>query len=102
MNAIDLGQNPVQPDTLPTPAAPAEPNYPTLHLDGGPELHKIPDKGKSIIHHEVISKSFNQKGKKRTHSISMKIKKIQPMMPKSNPSAGDESAMSGLMNSAGE
>jgi len=96
--AIDLGRS------LEKPATPAlarddnEPIYPTLHLSGGPELHKIPAKGKSIIHHKVIDKSMHDHNGKKKHSITMQVHKIQPMRPKRSASATDQEAMENLVN----
>lgn len=72
-NDIDLGENPQE------GAQPIEPNenYPTVSLSGGPELMKLPDSGKSTIHHRVISRSVPH-GHDKKHRVTMELKSIKP------------------------
>jgi hypothetical protein len=116
---IDLGQQPEGPSPgmadMPTgggAAPPSGPIYPSVSLSGDEALSKIPDEGRSIIHHKVTSRRVHtpehgrHKGKTR-HEVEMHIQKIRPIRsykkaePKSKPS-DDETAMKKLMGDTGE
>lgn len=114
---IDLGQTPDygggMEGPVPTqPAAPPSPTYPSVMLSGGPELAKIPDKGRSIINHSVTSRRTHvpqhgkHKGKTR-HEVEMHLHTIRPIRGYKKPAAkskrsDDEMAMEKLMGGTEE
>lgn len=109
---IDLGQPPPGGGGLgqeAEPSAPQTPDYPSVMLSGGPELGKIPDSGKSLFHHKVISRRVHtpthgpHKGKKR-HEVEMQLQKVKPMRgykkaPSKSAKSDDQEAMEKLMGS---
>lgn len=107
---IDLGQqSDAGMDAMPTAggAAPSGPVYPSVMLSGGPELSKIPDKGRSIINHSVTSRRTHipqhgkHKGKTR-HEVEMHLHSIRPIRgykkaPSKSKVSDDETAMKKLL-----
>lgn len=111
---IDLGQQPegLGPGMADMPtgggaAPPAGPIYPSISLSGGPELSKIPDSGRALINHSVISRRVHtpqhgrHKGKER-HEVEMHLKSIRPIRgykkaPSKSKRSDDERAMKKLM-----
>jgi hypothetical protein len=112
---IDLGQQPegLGPGMADMPTGggvgggPAAMQYPSVMLQGDEGLSKIPDSGRSIIHHAVVSRRVHtpqhgkHKGKQR-HEVEIHLKSIRPIRgykkaeSKSKPS-DDERAMKKLM-----
>lgn len=107
---IDFGEQPPGMADMPTPAVggpSSGPQYPSVMLTGDQSLSKIPDEGRMMIHHSVISRRQHtpqhgpHKGKMR-HEVEIHIKKGRPMRsykkaePKSKLSP-DESRMRKLM-----
>lgn len=92
--------------------APPEPSYPSVMLQGGPELGKIPDSGRMLVHHRVTSRRIHRpshgphRGKER-HEVELELHKVRPMRgykkaaSKSKPSE-DEAAMKRLMGDTEE
>jgi hypothetical protein len=116
---IDLGQQPEGPGPgmadMPTgggAAPPSGPIYPSVSLSGGDELGKIPDEGRSIIHHKIMSRRVHtpehgrHKGKTR-HEVELHLHSIKPIRgykkaePKSK-KPDDQAAMEKLMEDQGE
>jgi hypothetical protein len=109
---IDLGQQPegVGMSDMPSGAAPAPPSgpmYPSVMLTGDEGLSKIPDEGRSIIHHKVTSRRIHtpehgrHKGKTR-HEVEMQVQKIRPIRgykkaPSKSKVSDDETAMKKLL-----
>lgn len=112
---IDLGEQPegLGMDAVPTPyggmspPAPPSPTYPSVMLSGDEGLGKIPDSGRSLINHSVISRRVHtpqhgrHKGKKR-HEVEIHIHSIKPIRgykkaPSKSKRSDDETAMNKLM-----
>lgn len=110
-NEIDLGQMPPGMADMPqgsaAPTSPAVPQYPSVMLQGDGALAKIPDVGRSIFHHKVISRRVHtpthgpHKGKQR-HEIELQFQKMRPMRgykkaASKSKKSDDEMAMEKLM-----
>lgn len=98
---IDLGadNDPAMPsDTLPD--APQTPSYPDVALSH-PSLINLPNIGKSVIEHEVVSRHHEKDSKgKIHHRVRIKIKSIRPMGRKKHSSGSHlaaENAMRDMM-----
>lgn len=110
---IDLGQTPDSggfgmAEPMPSGAQPPQaPIYPSVMLSGDQSLSKIPDKGRSIINHSVISRRTHipqhgkHKGKTR-HEVEIHLHSIKPIRgykkaPSKSKRSDDETAMRKLM-----
>jgi hypothetical protein len=116
---IDLGQTPdygggdlAQPTSPEGPATPPSPIYPSVMLQGDQALSKIPDKGRSIFNHSVISRRTHipqhgkHKGKTR-HEVELHLHSMRPIRgynkaPSKSKKSDDESAMEKLMGGTEE
>lgn len=97
---IDLGEsNEAMPQPGLSDGSPQEPFYPDVTLSH-PSLLHLPNSGKSVIEHEVVSRTHEKdhKGRPR-HRVRIKIKSIRPMGRKkfSNPKMSAENAMRDMM-----
>jgi hypothetical protein len=88
-------------------APPSGPIYPSVMLSGDQGLSKIPDSGRSMITHSVISRRQHipqhgpHKGKTR-HEVEIHLKSIRPIRgykkaPSKSKRSDDENAMRKLM-----
>lgn len=112
---IDLGQPAGGGmDAMPTAggAPPSGPTYPSVMLQGDQALSKIPDKGRSIINHSVVSRRTHipehgkHKGKTR-HEVELKLHSIRPIRgykkaPSKSKVSDDETAMKKLLGDTDE
>src|SRR5215469_1250891 len=112
---IDLGQpQPAGMADMPTgggAAPPGGPIYPSVMLSGDESLGNIPDSGRAISNHSVISRHVHtpehrpHKGKKR-HEVELHLKSIRPIRgykkaPSKSKRSDDEVAMKKLMGDEG-
>jgi hypothetical protein len=117
---IDLGQPPPSmgpgmadmPQGGAAPTGGGAPIYPSVMLSGDQGLSKIPDSGRAMINHSVISRRVHtpqhgpHKGKQR-HEVEIHIKSIRPIRgykkaPSKSKRSDDEKAMAKLMGEEGE
>jgi len=116
---INLGETPPGPGPgmadMPTsgaPAAPSGPIYPSVMLSGDDSLSKIPDSGRAMISHRVVSRRIHtpehgpHKGKTR-HEVELHLKSIRPIRgykkaPSKSKVSDDEKAMKKLMGDKDE
>lgn len=89
-------------DTGTDPAAgqPDETAYPTFMVSGNnPMIHSIPDKGKMMIRHQVLSRTKGIRNGKPHHSIHIQVKGVEPMVNHKKNGGGDddEAAMGAMM-----
>lgn len=109
---IDLGQAGPDYGMEPSAQPPSQPTYPSVMLSGDDALSKIPDKGRSIINHSVISRRTHipqhgkHKGKTR-HEVELHLHSIRPIRgykkaPSKSKVSDDETAMKKLMGQGEE
>ena len=80
--------------------APPEPQYPEVSISN-PDLVNLPNIGKSVISHEVVSRTHEKGHKgKPIHRIRLRIKNIRPMgrHKSSGSKLAAENAMRGMMS----
>lgn len=61
-----------------SPGQSDEPHYPSVELSH-PDLIHLPNKGKSVIEHEVVRRSTEKHPKGAKHTVRIHIKSIRPM-----------------------
>jgi hypothetical protein len=55
-------------------------SYPELNIQDheDPAIMNIPDEGTSTIHHQVIQRSESMRHGKKRHSVTLRVKSIEP------------------------